>query len=270
MIPGNDQSPASLLRQWRLALALAVLAAWVGAGFLMGFAIDRRRAASMAEVVQALSSGILWHMVAGICLLAAATLAFRWTDLGFTAPRPLRSLWVMWFPLLWLAPLLLLATAVGFPPTDAIAYYAINAALIGIAEEWMFRGILFRAMAARFRLWPAVILTTLLFGALHVLNGFIVGDWLLVSLQAAAAAMTGLLLIALVLRTGSILPAIAYHALWNFAAFLVTYEAARQPPPEGPLPLAAYLAPLVLVTPNFLCALLLLRRLPKRPAPSRD
>ncbi|HLQ19680.1 MAG TPA: CPBP family glutamic-type intramembrane protease, partial [Tabrizicola sp.] len=88
--------------------------------------------------------------------------------------------------------------------------------------------------------------------------------------QAVAAMMTGILLIALMLRTGSIWTAIAYHMVWNFGILLVAFETVKEPLPEGPLPPGAYVVPILVVLPNFLYGLILLRKLPAHRPPQVD
>jgi uncharacterized protein len=244
----------------RLTRAFLVLAAWTAGAFVTG-ALSRSDPVSNAtEIVTTLASGLALNLVAALAVLALATRAFRWGDLGFRAPDWGALVRVMAFPLLTLAPLPLLAWGIGFPPGPAVAYLALNTALIALSEEWMFRGILFRALLARFRLWPAVLITSVLFGAFHVLNAFTLGDLRMALAQSVAAMMTGMLLVALVLRTGSIWPAVAYHMVWNFGLLLVAHETLEHLPLDTTPPLSAYLMPMLIVSPNLFFALFLLRR----------
>lgn len=252
----------------RLPKALLTLLAWLGATVGVG-AFLRQEAAGIAEIVGLLSTGIAWNVLAGIAVLALATRAFGWRDLGFGAPSAGPVAKLIWFPLLTLLPFYAIAFAVGLPPGPAILFLAINTTLVALSEEWMFRGVLFQALRARLRIWPAVALTSILFGAIHVLNAFALGDIRLAAAQAAAAMMTGLLLIALMLRTGSIWTSVVYHMVWNFGILLVAYETAKQPLPEGPLPPGAYAVPILVVLPNFLYALILLRKLRNQPLPDQ-
>jgi uncharacterized protein len=251
VIPANEAR--------RLPLALATLVAWMLVSVGVGALLRGAPAASLADVVEAISTGIGWSLCAAIAVLALASFIWRWNDLKFVAPDPLGSIKLLWLPALSLLPFAVLASVIGLPPTSAMVYLAVNTALIGLSEEWMFRGILFQALRTRFRLWPAIIVSSVLFGAIHVLNAFVTGDLLLACLQAVAASMSGVLFVAILIRTGSIWPAIVYHALWDFGALVATYGAVQTPLPDGPLPLAAYVVPFVLVTPNFLYALYLLR-----------
>ena len=244
----------------RLIRAFMVLAAWTLAAFAVGALSRSATAPSLAEIVTALASGVALNLVAALAVLAIATWLFRWRDLGFTAPDWGTLARVMWFPILTLVPFPILAWGIGLPPSRAMGFLALNTTLIALSEEWMFRGILFRALSGRFRLWPAILLSSALFGAFHVLNAFTFGDLRLALAQSVAAMMTGLLLVALMLRTGSIWPSVVYHMVWNFGVLLVSYETLQLQPFDTAPPLSAYLMPVLVVLPNLLFALLLLRR----------
>lgn len=254
----------------RIAKALLTLVAWISASMIVGALTRHGAMNSMADLVAMLSSTVLLGVVAGIIVLAVASRGLTWGELGFVRPRLLALLRFLWFPLLVLLPIPVLAYAIGLPPNRAIAFMALNTTLIALSEEWMFRGVLFHALRARLNFWPAVSLTTVCFGGLHVLNAFALGDLFMALAQSVAAMMTGLLLLALMLRTGTIWTAILYHMLWNFGILLVAYEASAAFDPTVPLPLSAYLTPMLIVLPNFLYALVLLRRVPRGPVALAD
>ena len=249
----------------RLPKALLTLLAWLAATIVVGTLL-RRGSTGIAEVVALLSESIAWNVVAGVVVLALATRAFGWRDLGFGPPDPWAVVKLIWFPILTLLPFYAIAFAIGLPPTSAILFLALNTSLVALSEEWMFRGVLFQALRLRLRIWPAIALTSVLFGGIHVGNAFALGDIRLAAAQAVAAMMTGLLLIALMLRTGSIWTAIVYHMVWNFGILLVGYETAKHPLPNEPIPMGAYLVPLLVVLPNFLFGLILLRKISTDPA----
>ncbi|MFN3280291.1 MAG: lysostaphin resistance A-like protein [Tabrizicola sp.] len=253
----------------RLPKAFLTLAAWLVATVAVG-AVSRPQASGPTEIVGLLSTGIAWNVLAALAVLAVATRAFGWRDLGFDPPQVRSVARVVWFPILTLLPFYVIALAIGLPPTGAVLFLALNAALVAVSEEWMFRGILFQALRSRLSIWPALAISSLLFGAIHVLNAFALGDIRFAAAQAAAAMMTGLLLGALRLRTGSIWTAIAYHLFWNFGILLVAQETVTHPLPEGPLPPSTYVVPILVVLPNFLYSLILVRKLRHHPRTGQD
>jgi uncharacterized protein len=249
----------------RLRQALLTLALWLFATLGLGMLFRQDRLSSIAELITLLSQGIAWNLLLSLAVLAVATRVFGWTDLGFRPTSLWLALRLLWFPALMLLPIFALAFAIGMPPPRAVAFLALNTILVAVSEEWMFRGILFRAMSARRGVWPALLLTSVIFGSIHVLNGFTYANLSQSTVQAVAATMTGLLLGALMIRSGSIWPSIALHMLWNFGLILVSFEAANQPQPLEPVTVQTLLVGVAIVMPNLLYALFLMRKVRNAP-----
>jgi hypothetical protein len=108
--------------------------------------------------------------------------------------------------------------------TDDLGAKGSTAALIGVAfvvtvlaplaEELFFRGYFFTALRSWKGVWPAAILTGLVFGGIHV--GSAPAPFLV------PLAVFGFLLCLLYWRTGSLYPCIVLHALNNCLAFGVS------------------------------------------------
>ncbi len=243
----------------RLWISLAVYALWIAATLVGGQMLLGGETASLEQLV---SQGIGWNFVVAIVVLLLAIVIFRWKDLAFDAPHSLAR--TMWFPLIILALISSPLLSTGMPTTTVVAFVGINTAMVGFSEEVMFRGIIFRALEERMRIWPAIILTSILFGSVHLGNVFITGDLFHAALQSTAAAMSGFIFMAILIRTGSIWPAIIYHFLWDYFLFLSGAASAQQgaevAAPTGGWVIAL---PLLIALPNFLCALFLLRNVGK-------
>ncbi|MBW1606452.1 CPBP family intramembrane glutamic endopeptidase [Lactobacillus sp. Sy-1] len=91
----------------------------------------------------------------------------------------------------------------------------------GIYEEYVFRGVVLSALIDRFKhshYWgiiKAVILSSILFGSMHLVN--LIGQPSTETiLQSITAMIMGLFLAAICIRTKSILPGMILHALSNF------------------------------------------------------
>jgi uncharacterized protein len=85
-----------------------------------------------------------------------------------------------------------------------------------VAEEFLFRGLLFTSLRASAGLWPAAIITGAVFGAIHVGSspvGFLV-----------PLAVLGLGLCLIYAWTRSLYPCVALHAINNAIAFGVTQD----------------------------------------------
>lgn len=250
----------------RLAVSLATLAAWIVIN-VFGTRVFYPPETALDELV---TTGISWPILLACILVVAVVLWQRWTDLCFRAPDP-GTLKLLLFPGFLLLLLLALAVLSGLPSWSVMVLLGMNTLLVGFSEETMFRGILFRALRGRLGIWSAILVTTVAFGSVHILNGFGTGDFGAAFLQAITAGASGLLLIAILLRTGSLWAAIIFHALWDWATFLVVVGSKVRPSPDiaeaaavaPPALLAQVLLPLGMVLPGFLYGLWLLRKIHK-------
>jgi uncharacterized protein len=96
--------------------------------------------------------------------------------------------------------------------TVALVFVAILVCVVApMAEEFFFRGFFFTAIRSSLGLWPAAIITGLVFGLIHFKLEFL-----------APLAVLGFALCLLYAKTGSLLPCIALHCLNNSLAFGVT------------------------------------------------
>jgi len=81
-----------------------------------------------------------------------------------------------------------------------------------IVEELMFRGYILDAINRKHSDWTAIIWSSILFGLIHV-DPFVVGQ----------AFMGGIIYGWIRVRTGSLLPSIAGHMMWNMLALMLSY-----------------------------------------------
>ena len=104
----------------------------------------------------------------------------------------------------------------GFSPDLSFVILIIDTALIGIAEEGMYRGILLGAMAKKMNSLLAILLSSALFCALHLLN--VIGGLSVSELigQLGSTFVMGVFLGAMYLDTRKILFPIIFHSLWDY------------------------------------------------------
>jgi membrane protease YdiL (CAAX protease family) len=88
---------------------------------------------------------------------------------------------------------------------------ALTCVLAPICEEFLFRGFIFSALRNWRGLWPAAIITGLMFGGVHAGSA--------PAADLVPLAVLGLLLCLVYSYTGSLYPCIALHALNNAIAF---------------------------------------------------
>jgi membrane protease YdiL (CAAX protease family) len=98
-------------------------------------------------------------------------------------------------------------------PTPAPIWSELGISLrSGVFEELLFRGIILRLLWTAFGMWPALAVSSALFGLVHLLNPH--AD-ILIALDIAFEA--GLPLGALYVLTGRLWLPVGYHIAWNFS-----------------------------------------------------
>lgn len=138
--------------------------------------------------------GLAWGIVATAPLL----LGLRWT---------LRTRWP---PARRLVRLVEARLGPLFAGSSA-AELALVAALAGLGEELLFRGVIQTALAGHLPLWVAVLVTAAIFGLAHFLT----------ATYAVFAAIVGAYLGSLFVVTGNLLAPILAHALYDFVALKI-------------------------------------------------
>lgn len=107
----------------------------------------------------------------------------------------------------------------------AAVFFILTMFLIGFAEETVFRGAISTAIFEKYATdysgaWFSVIVSGLLFGAMHMINGITLGSFDGVFVQCVAAMAMGMMLTAVYYRSGSLWAVIFLHAALDFAALL--------------------------------------------------
>jgi hypothetical protein len=200
---GHDQPS-----KWRASAY--VFAAWV----VIALGLQLLQTDGMpAQVIVLARRGPVWGViVAAIFVVAAITYFKWWPDMGIAVPR---SALLLVPPVLGLLAFLDLALRMGLPSWPIVAIVAFNTLCVGVSEELMFRGIVLRETTRRFGVRRGIVLAGVLFGAMHVLNALVTHQIGVAVAQAVIASLFGIWSGALRLRTGSVLPLIAIHWLWD-------------------------------------------------------
>ena len=198
---GFGVSEEFVLMAFALCFPPLILVTWLFVRFL-----DRRTLASIgARWPDGGRRAALWQTATAI-LGAVAVLAV-WLTLILVLPDTLASVRFgglspeyrngePWWPL----PSLLL-----------LVFLLIGFVLQGGLEEWIMRGYIYRTLRERWRPWVSALVSSTLFSLLHASNPN-------VSLLALAnIVLAGMILAALVERTGSLWSATLAHGAWNFA-----------------------------------------------------
>jgi membrane protease YdiL (CAAX protease family) len=195
---------------------------------------------------------------------------FGWLRAAGFARWPKWTVWLLWLP----AVVYEVATGVyaytgdpriALPASTLTAAVLFNQLTVGLVEETAFRGIVMYAMLRRWGntkhgIVNSVLLSAILFGALHALNLATGKPVLPTLLQCLGACLGGITYGAFVLYGKSIWPAVLWHALLNAA---VNVKVIGEPmyaetPSMGVLHV-------LLNLPVVVYGLLLLRKVPLQP-----
>ncbi len=116
----------------------------------------------------------------------------------------------------------LLAAKTGFlffgveQNTETILALAFFTAAIGLSEEIYFRGVILKQLTAHFSARQAVLLSSAFFAAVHISQALSGTGVLLVALTVVNALIFGIVAAEIVILTGSLIPVILWHALYDF------------------------------------------------------
>ena len=210
------------------------------------------------DLIDLVQNGIALSLAAASLFLLIVVVALRWwQEVGLSQGPQRGTLKVIWPWLLYLALFAASALNAGLPPVSVTLFILANTMLVGWSEEVMFRGVWLRGLFRSHGIWVAIIGSSLIFGAIHVLNVFLTGDLRGALLQAGAAFLSGVFLAAVRLRTGSLWSGIFLHGMWDAGTFLVAAGATATATP-APTALGDY-GSVVMSLPLFLLGLFFLR-----------
>jgi membrane protease YdiL (CAAX protease family) len=232
-----------------VALEVFFVALFVGGGRLLATRLPGMPAFSTAGV----SHAFLLACVNALLVAALITYLRWWPAAGFTPPSRWRDLHLYLLPgVLVFAPFI---KGVKTLPVGTFAFLLVGYLISCVFEEGLFRGVL-PVVLRSLGLWRAVLISSLLFGLIHLGNQAVRGVSFLIVLQAIGAAVQGIGYLALRLRTDMIWLLILIHAAHD-----VTLE-------MGHLPIAAVEAPIDIVIAIYGVVLLRNRGHELLPAPT--
>lgn len=156
----------------------------------------------------------------GLFAIVLLVVLARWDGLRHYGFARVRSWWL----LLPGAPFLLLTALLALNPeapfglgTAAALGWILVSISVAIGEEGVFRGLIWRALEDRGALTTSL-LTSVLFGAVHLVGLFSPIPWEIIASQAVFAAGVGMMFAAVRLVSGSLLAPISLHALFDSGA----------------------------------------------------
>ena len=173
----------------------------------------------------------LWHML-GLIVISAAIFLFVKKN-GLMGKYGLagwakNSKTMLWFIPLWLLSCMNLFG--GFSPDypiPGLIYAAVSMALVGFAEELIFRGFLFKAMLKDGSVKAAVIVSSVTFGLGHIVNLFTGHNLVETLVQVVFAVALGFVFTFVFYKSGSLLPGILAHSFIDVSSVFASDEGSQ-------------------------------------------
>ncbi len=173
----------------------------------------------------------LWHML-GLVVISAAIFLFVKKN-GLMEKYGLagwakNSRAMLWFIPLWIFSCLNLFS--GFQPdysVPGLIYAAVSMALVGFAEELIFRGFLFKAMLKDGNVKAAIIVSSVTFGLGHILNLFTGHELIATLIQVVFAVAMGFVFTLVFYKSGSLLPGILAHSFIDVTSVLASDDGSQ-------------------------------------------
>lgn len=141
------------------------------------------------------------------------------TDVGFNSKLSIKH-WIYIYPTCVISLLLLIVLWKGNVDPATFFLVLVNTFVVGVSEELMFRGILLNSLVQKYSYLQSIILVSVLFGGVHVFNGFVTGDFASSTIQAFMATFSGIIFLAMRIKSINIIPAMIMHWLWDFVVFI--------------------------------------------------
>lgn len=198
----------------------------------------------LAESDERVRDGIVVPIGAGLVLLVVATTLLGWWGPALTQVRTGPS-WALVAPVALAVAGIAGAFSIDWRSAarSRLPLLALGVLLVGAAEELLTRGLL--VVGARDAGWaePAVFaFSTLLFAALHALNGFFGQPWRFTAAQLVLSFLGGCAFYATRMTTGSLVVCMVLHALWDFGTLGTNATGSKPKPLQLVLVPLAYLA----------------------------
>ena len=182
----------------------------------------------MGTLQNAFGFDSLWHML-GLAVISAVMFLFVKKN-GLMEKYGLagwakNSQAMLWFIPLWLFSCLNLFS--GFEPdypVPGLIWAAVSMALVGFAEELIFRGFLFKAMLKDGNVKAAIIVSSVTFGMGHIMNLFTGQDLIETLNQVVFAVAIGFVFTFVFYKSGSLLPGILAHSIIDVTSVFASDE----------------------------------------------
>lgn len=206
---------------------------WIGLAIYVGYVlviylVTKLGGVSYIEIGKSAETtwrGAVLDLAVAAVLLAITTSLLGWWRPALSERKRSHHKWPIFVP-----AIMLIVAIVNLFSTDwsrfdfsfIVALVALGVG-VGFCEELMSRGLLLTAFRSRLAEVWVWLLTSLLFGAMHLVNAALGAPFMNALAQAGLAAMSGTCFYIVRRVTGSLVWAMALHGIWDVAAFSVGF-----------------------------------------------
>ncbi len=172
---------------------------------------------------EVLLSLLMTQFIATLSIIYVVKKFYGWQNVGFNKIR--------FNNLIWFAPYMFLIVDMVYYFSENIylKYTSFNSytwitliiifigtLLVGFSEEVIFRGILLNSLKSEKSILKAMILSSVGFSIIHIVNVFVGMSLVEVCIQVIETIILGFLLASLAIKLNNIWPNIIFHSIWNF------------------------------------------------------
>ena len=206
---------------------------WIGLAIYVGyvvviFVVSKLSGVAYTDIGKSAEftwRGAVLDLAVGAVLLAITTWLLGWWKPALFERKRSQHKWPIVVPALMLVVAVVNLLSTDWSKFDAsfiLSLLALGVA-VGFCEELLARGLLLTAFRSHFREVWVWLLTSALFGGMHIINAAL-GAPLGVTLgQVVIAAMSGTCFYIVRRVTGSLIWAMALHGLWDVSVFAVGF-----------------------------------------------
>ncbi|QOY93546.1 CPBP family intramembrane metalloprotease [Massilia sp. UMI-21] len=195
-----------------------ILAAIACAALQFGLTILILKAGKLFAPPEAFGKVKLLAFASTVVLPLLLTQAFgMWREVGFGKAAP------NGFFIACLLPVLMFAALGLHLPGPGLAGDLLIQSFNAFGEELLFRGVIF-VILMRLPLWQAIVLNGVLFGSMHLIHGYMDGNWSHALVWALMSSCAGMMFAAARASTGSLWLVVILHMILNLASMYSNIE----------------------------------------------
>jgi membrane protease YdiL (CAAX protease family) len=172
---------------------------------------------------EVLISSLIAQFIATLSIIYVVKKFYGWQNVGFNKIR--------FSNLIWFVPYIFLIVHMiyNFSENVYLKYTSFNnytwiklitifigTLLLGFSEEVIFRGILLNSLKSEKSILKAIVLSSIGFSIMHILNVFVGKSLVEVCIQIIETIILGLSFASLAIKLNNIWPNIIFHSIWNF------------------------------------------------------